>query len=130
MWSCNLMTLRCDGFALEDAGFGDNFPDLIAERTSPFSRVPWGPVAFNVDASNPYSVISNFAAGLIRDVLFFWVFTSLLVSCWVAFSFWLTELLLIEFFTASISLASSTLWNSKQYQYCIYSNTFHGTCEG
>jgi len=113
-----------DAFSLDEAGFEDNFPDLIAERTSPFSRVPWGPVAFNVDASNPYSIISNFAAGLIRAVFVFFVLTSLLVSCWVVFSFWFTELLLVEFLTASISLASSTLQKSRQHKYFIHYNAF------
>lgn len=41
-------------------------PNFNAARTSPFRRVPRGPDAFSTDWSRRCSLISNFAAGLIR----------------------------------------------------------------
>lgn len=89
----------------------DPSPDLIAAKTSPFSSVPWAPDAFNDDVSNPCSVISNFAAGLILLTLVFSDLVASLVSWWIGFSSLTAEPLKTAFFTISKSAASSTLPN-------------------
>ena len=91
----------------------DPIPAFIAAKTSPFSRVPRGPDAFSVDASNPNSVISNFADGLILVKLDFSALTSFLDSCCCGFSFLISEPLLTLAFTISMSSGSSTLQKSR-----------------
>lgn len=98
-----------DGFDFSDGEIlEDPFPDLIAAKTSPLSKVPWGPDAFNDDASNPYSEISNLADGLIFVKPDFCSRTSLFDSCCVGSCFLTAESPEAEVFTALISFGSST----------------------
>jgi hypothetical protein len=96
-------------FSSDEETFEDPFPALIAAKTSPFSSVPWELDAFNVDESNPYSVISNFADGLILATLVFWALASFPSSWCVVISSLIPKPLLALFFTVSISAGSSTL---------------------
>lgn len=86
----------------------DPLPDFIADKTSPFNRVPRGPDGIIDDASSPCSVMSNLAAGLIR-VKLVGVFISLVVLRWMGFSSLTPTPPLTDVFTASMSLGSSTL---------------------
>lgn len=79
--------------------------DFIAERTSPFKSVPWGPDDFNEDVSNPNSFISNFAEGLILLKVIFSVLSFFNVSSCIDFSFFAVLLDTVEgmFFISSWS---------------------------
>lgn len=120
---CNLdFSGDAEGEAWEPIGDGgifsfeeeleDPIPDFIAAKTSPFSKVPRGPDAFNVDASNPNSVINNFADGLILVKLDFSALTTFLDSCSCGFSFFTSEPLTLAF-TISMSSGSSTFQKSR-----------------